>query len=178
MDSPKHRRVVEKEDCCELLADAEQEMRSRLRRKTADRDAQFRPILVMIEEAADVLTATAGKTPEAKADQELTAKIQAHVLAIGRLGRSARVHLVIAPQRPDAALFGPGLRSQLGYRVLMLSNARDDIVEMVLEIGRNSELPGREPPVRIRDIPVAPGRAVVEAGGDLVIAQIAPAPPR
>lgn len=74
-------------------------------------------LMVMIDEAGELLSPTGSKTDEGKADDEAKAEAQMIIGSIARLGRAAGVHLVIATQRPDAKLIPGEVRDNLAVRI-------------------------------------------------------------
>lgn len=74
-------------------------------------------LLVMIDEAGELLSPTGAKTDEAKEADELKGEAKMIIGSIARLGRASGVHLVIATQRPDAELIPGETRDNLAVRV-------------------------------------------------------------
>lgn len=74
-------------------------------------------LMVMVDEAGELLGASGVKTEEGKADDELKGEAQMIIGSIARLGRAAGVHLVIATQRPDATLLPGETKANLGVRI-------------------------------------------------------------
>lgn len=74
-------------------------------------------LMVMIDEAGELLSASGAKTDEAKAQDELKGEAKMIIGSIARLGRASGVHLVIATQRPDAELIPGETRDNLAVRV-------------------------------------------------------------
>lgn len=74
-------------------------------------------LLVMIDEAGELLSPTGAKTDEAKEADELKGEAKMIIGSIARLGRAAGVHLVIATQRPDAELIPGETRDNLAVRI-------------------------------------------------------------
>ena len=78
-----------------------------------------RPIVVMLDEAADALTLRRVATE--KQNDDLRAEAGAILTTLAQQGRAAWVHPVLALQRPDVAALGPAggaLRAQLVARVV------------------------------------------------------------
>lgn len=74
-------------------------------------------LLIMIDEAGELLSPTGAKTEEAKEADELKGEAKMIIGSIARLGRAAGVHLVIATQRPDAELIPGETRDNLSVRL-------------------------------------------------------------
>jgi len=169
---PGVRRAIAKADIADLVEEAQAEMLRRYEVWQADRTQVFVPVLVVLEEAYYLLSSASGRDESAKVDQALTARIRDAIEKIGLLGREGSVHLLVAPQRGDASLLGGALRDNLGMRVLQLRAARDSTTDMALEMPKSAMLPGREPPVRIRDLEPIAGRVVVDDPTGTFVAQV------
>lgn len=74
-------------------------------------------LLVMVDEAGELLSPVPGKSDEAKEAQSMVDEAQNIIGSIARLGRAAGVHLVIATQRPDAKLLPGELKANLPVRI-------------------------------------------------------------
>lgn len=74
-------------------------------------------LLVMVDEAGELLSPTGAKTDEAKAMDELKGEAIMIIGSIARLGRAAGVHMVVATQRPDAKLIPGEVRANLAARM-------------------------------------------------------------
>ena len=74
-------------------------------------------LMVMIDEAGELLSETGAKTDEAKVADELKGEAIMIIGSIARLGRASGVHLVIATQRPDAKLIPGEVRDNLAVRI-------------------------------------------------------------
>ena len=74
-------------------------------------------LLVMVDEAGELLSPSGVKTEEGKAEDELKGEAAMIIGSIARLGRAAGVHLVIATQRPDATIISGETKANLGVRV-------------------------------------------------------------
>ena len=70
--------------------------------------ADWRPILVVVDEAADILVTVKGKTDSQREHAALQQQAAALIAHLARKGRSAGIHLIIAIQRPDTAQLGDG----------------------------------------------------------------------
>lgn len=74
-------------------------------------------LLVMIDEAGELLSPSGAKTDEAKEEDDLKGEAKMIIGSIARLGRAAGVHLVVATQRPDAELIPGETRDNLSVRI-------------------------------------------------------------
>lgn len=74
-------------------------------------------LMVMIDEAGELLSASGVKTEAGKHDDELKGEAQMIIGSVARLGRAAGVHLIVATQRPDATLISGETKANLGCRV-------------------------------------------------------------
>lgn len=74
-------------------------------------------LMVMVDEAGELLSASGVKSEEGKAEDEMKGEAQMIIGSIARLGRAAGVHLVIATQRPDATLLPGETKANLGVRI-------------------------------------------------------------
>lgn len=74
-------------------------------------------LLVMVDEAGELLSPSGVKTDEGKAQDELKGEAAMILGSIARLGRAAGVHLVIATQRPDAKIISGETKANLGVRI-------------------------------------------------------------
>lgn len=77
-------------------------------------------IIVMFDESAEALMLGAGKSPEAKEENAMKAEIGDHVKSIARLGRAAKVHLVLCTQRAQVDAIGGGdAKNNFGFRIML-----------------------------------------------------------
>lgn len=74
-------------------------------------------LMVMIDEAGELLSSSGVKTDEGKEEDKLHGEAAMIIGSIARLGRAAGVHLVIATQRPDAKLISGETKANLGVRI-------------------------------------------------------------
>jgi len=74
-------------------------------------------LMIMVDEAGELLSPSGVKTDEGKHDDELKGEAQMIIGSVARLGRAAGVHLVIATQRPDATLIPGETKANLGCRI-------------------------------------------------------------
>lgn len=82
----------------------------------------WRPVLVVVDEAADLLAATKGKSAEDRLRATLQHKAGELIGELARKGRSAGIHLLVAIQRPEAAQLGDqggSLRNNLTARLAL-----------------------------------------------------------
>jgi S-DNA-T family DNA segregation ATPase FtsK/SpoIIIE len=106
----------------------------------------WRPVLVVIDEAADLLVAVKGKSEPQKEYAAMQQQAAVLIAQLARKGRSAGVHLILAIQRPDTAQLGDqggALRNNLAARlalgsldaegVRMLGIRTDDPVAITLD---------------------------------------------
>jgi len=97
-------------DCVELLEEAGSELASRTSSASA-----AGPLVVVVDEAAAITLRIAGDT--AKEARDRRDRLLAALGQIALMGRSVRVHLLVALQRPDADVLGGSIRDQFGLRV-------------------------------------------------------------
>lgn len=74
-------------------------------------------LMVMIDEAGELLSPSGANTDAAKEEDDLKGEVTMILGSIARLGRASGVHLVIATQRPDAKLIPGETRDNLAVRV-------------------------------------------------------------
>lgn len=103
-------------------------------------------LMVMIDEAGELLSPSGVKNDEGKLQDELKGEAQVIIGSIARLGRAAGVHLVIATQRPDATLLPGETKANLGARV-NAGRTDGNASSMILENGEGTRVspfpPGR-----------------------------------
>jgi FtsK/SpoIIIE family len=90
----------------------------------------WRPVLLIVDEAADVLAATKGKSGEDRLRATLQHKAGELVAELARKGRSAGIHLLVAIQRPETAQLGDqggSLRNNLTARLALGSLDADGL---------------------------------------------------
>lgn len=119
-------------------------------------DAEGKPpyaIMLMVDEAFMFLSLEGAKTDEGKMRDQLHGDASVMLGEIARLGRAAGVHLVLATQRPDAAVIKGELKANLDIRI---AAGRLDATpsSMVLDSGAATQLPGH-----------IKGRGIVRFGG-------------
>jgi hypothetical protein len=90
----------------------------------------WRPVLVIVDEAADLLATTKGKSSEDRLRAALQHKAGELITELARKGRSAGIHLLVAIQRPETAQLGDqggSLRNNLGARLALGSLDADGL---------------------------------------------------
>lgn len=75
-------------------------------------------LMVMIDELGELLAPIKGKSEESKELQEAQEEVNMALASIARLGRAARVFLVLATQRPSADIIDSQVRDNLGNRIV------------------------------------------------------------
>jgi hypothetical protein len=93
-------------------------------------DLGFRPVLLVVDEAADLLAATKGKSGEDRLRASLQHKAGELIAELARKGRSAGIHLLVAIQRPETAQLGDqggALRNNLTARLALGSLDADGL---------------------------------------------------
>lgn len=122
--------------------------------------AGWRPLLVVVDEAADLLVPVKGRSAPQKEYAAIQQQAAALVAQLARKGRSAGIHLVVAIQRPDTAQLGDGggaLRNNLTARLALASLDGEGL--------RMLGIPSSDPIATTLD--GTPGRAIcVGFGGD------------
>jgi S-DNA-T family DNA segregation ATPase FtsK/SpoIIIE len=81
-----------------------------------------RPVLLVVDEAADLLAATKGKSGEDRLRANFQHKAGELIAELARKGRSAAIHLLVAIQRPETAQLGEqggALRNNLTARLAL-----------------------------------------------------------
>jgi hypothetical protein len=90
----------------------------------------YRPVLLVVDEAADLLAATKGKSGEDRLRATLQHKAGELIAELARKGRSAAIHLLVAIQRPETAQLGDqggALRNNLTARLALGSLDADGL---------------------------------------------------
>lgn len=88
------------------------------------------PVLVVVDEAADLLATTKGKSDEDRQRAALQHKAGELIAELARKGRSAAIHLLVAIQRPETAQLGDqggALRNNLTARLALGSLDADGL---------------------------------------------------
>lgn len=103
-------------------------------------------LMVMVDEATELMDHKAGKSDEIKAMNEMADECNVLVGSIARLGRAAGVYLVLAMQRPDAKILGGEIKNNLGNRVAA-GNLNPTAAGMVLDdhAGEGTKIPSKPP---------------------------------
>jgi hypothetical protein len=90
----------------------------------------FGPVLLVVDEAADLLATTKGKSGEDRLRAALQHKSGELIAELARKGRSAAIHLLVAIQRPETAQLGDqggALRNNLTARLALGSLDADGL---------------------------------------------------
>lgn len=101
-------------------------------------------LLVMIDEAGELLSPTGAKTDEAKEADALKGEAKMIIGSIARLGRAAGVHLVIATQRPDAELIPGETRDNLAVRI-GCGTLKQSASQMLFQTNDGARTPSKPP---------------------------------
>jgi hypothetical protein len=111
-------------------------------------------IMLLIDEAAMLLSPTGSKTDEGKAEDAMVTESAALLLKLVRLGNAAGIHVITSTQRPDATIVSGELKANMSVRI---AAGRMDSTpsSMILDTGDATNLP----PVK--------GRGVIKFGGDI-----------
>ena len=119
--------ATELDESLELIIDVEKEMQTRYMKMQDESVNFFRNLrqpppafLLMIDETYALLAPEKIKNDEGKLRDEMHAQITLLIGSIARLGRAAGVHLMLATQRPDAAVL-PGETKPLDIRTPILT---------------------------------------------------------
>lgn len=97
-------------------------------------------IMLMIDEAYVLLSMEGAKTDEGKARDQLHGEAVTLLGSIARLGRAAGVHMLVATQRPDAAVIPGELRNNLETRIAA-GRLNSTASSMILDSGAGTRLP-------------------------------------
>jgi hypothetical protein len=119
-------RLQEQVETLERLASLRQARQEVVRNHGADTwldlTSDWRPVLVILDEAADLLAATKGKSGEDRLRATLQHKAGELIAELARKGRTAGIHLLVAIQRPETAQLGDqggALRNNLTARLAL-----------------------------------------------------------
>ncbi len=74
-------------------------------------------VLLMVDEAFQLLAPESGSSDQIKENNELHGRASVSMGSIARLGRAAKVHMVVATQRPDAKILSGELKANLDCRI-------------------------------------------------------------
>ncbi len=119
----------------------------------------WRPLLVVIDEAADLLVPVKGRSEPQREHAALQQEAGRLIVQLARKGRSAGIHLILAIQRPDTAQLGDqggALRNNLTARLALGSLDAEGI--------RMLGIPNSDPVVMALD--GTPGRGICVGFGD------------
>lgn len=111
-------------------------------------DSADRPrrLLVVVDEAVELLAPAQGKTDAAKVANELKGRASEAVSSMLRLGRAAGVHVILAAQRADRAVLTGEAQNNLAFKVIQ--GRSEQIERTMIGLGDVIATPG------------IPGRAV------------------
>ena len=90
-------------------------------------------LIFACDEVAEVLD----KTGRSKEDKEVLAQIESKLATIARLGRAFGIHLILATQRPDAAIIPGQIKNNLDFRVC--GRAESVLSSIILDNGSAAE---------------------------------------
>jgi DNA segregation ATPase FtsK/SpoIIIE-like protein len=112
------------QDALTVLRFAQQTMMSRYaemeelgKNNFLDLEGDKRALMVMVDEAGELLSPSGVKTDEGKAEDQLKGEATMIIGSIARLGRAAGVHIIVATQRPDAKIIPGEVKANLPVRV-------------------------------------------------------------
>jgi len=128
------------EESARVLAGTEGEMERRLDACQAAGVTHVRelpnppqPVLVVVEEAAELLDAGSKPAKDAPGMPEWVARSECleSIKSLARLGRAADIHLLLLAQRADASVLSGQLRSQLAAHVVVQDAGGPEAMKMV-----------------------------------------------
>lgn len=98
-------------------------------------------IMLIIDEAALLLSQDGSKTEEGKRLNEEKVEMQSILGSLARLGRAAGIHVVVGTQRPDATIFPGELRANLDTK---LAAGKMDSTPSMMVLGSSmaTKIPG------------------------------------
>jgi hypothetical protein len=105
-----------------------------------ERGKHPKAIMLMVDEAYALLSPEGSKSEEGKARDQLHAECVTMLGSIARLGRAAGVHMLIATQRPDAAVIPGELRNNLETRIAA-GRLNSTASGMILDSGAGTRIP-------------------------------------
>ncbi|GAA1242508.1 AAA family ATPase [Oryzihumus leptocrescens] len=121
----------------------------------ADRlPAPPRALMLMIDETFNLLAPEGVKTEEGKERDALHGRASALLGEIARLGRAAKVHAVLATQRPDSKVLSGELKNNLDCRI---AAGRMDSTPSLMVLDAADAA----------DLPKVKGRGLIRRGGEL-----------
>ena len=140
--------ATEIEDAIEVLRYAKEVMMSRYEEMQSAGVQNFvnlpnKPValMVMIDEAYELMSPGGVKNDEGKREDELKAEAVMLIGRIARLGRAAGIHLLIATQRPDAKVIYGEIKENLAVRYAA-GRMKSTASSMVLDSGAATRIPG------------------------------------
>lgn len=80
-------------------------------------DQRGQALMINVDEAGELLAPIKGKDDESKQNAEYQAQCQNAMESIARLGRAARVHMLVASQRPDSETISMQIRQNCPTRI-------------------------------------------------------------
>lgn len=122
--------ALDNKPCWEALLEAEKDMRRRKEMLSRERQRFWKgipglkPLLVVVDEAFDLLAAK----PKDDEEKALQAACKGAIASIARLGRAPGVHLLLVAQRPDAKVLEGELRNNLRGRFLLGSPLSSELL--------------------------------------------------
>lgn len=150
------------EDSVDVLESVKEQMTERFDRMSQDGANHFKSlhpappaILVMVDETFNLLAVEGIKTEEGKERDQMKGRATALLGEIGRLGRAAGIHLVLATQRPDAKVIPGELRNNCDARIAC---GRMDTTPSLMVL--DSEAATRLPAIK--------GRSMLRCGQNLI----------
>lgn len=135
-----YRPATTPEESAGVLAGTEREMERRLDAcqvagvsHVRDLPTPPQPVLVVVEEAAELLDAGSKPAKDAPGMPEWVARSECleSIKSLARLGRAADVHLLLLAQRADASVLSGQLRSQLAAHVVVRDAGGPEAMKMV-----------------------------------------------
>jgi hypothetical protein len=106
-----------------------------------DEDYGSPAILLLCDEAGELLAPIAGKSDEAKEQQECQDQIRAAMESIARLGRASKVFLCAAAQRPSSDIIPMQIRQNMSNK-LACGTIPQTISGMLFENNEGAKIPG------------------------------------
>jgi hypothetical protein len=149
--------ATDTEDMIDLMERMHEKMDSRYAEVESRRVAKdsHRPVLLVVDEAHEWIERSNAwwKANREKGQTGTVHPVVEQWRSIARLGRTARVHLLVGIQRPDASIFGGAARDNYGARVALGALSQDGAKMMFQDSSVG------------RDVPAdAKGRATADVG--------------
>jgi len=111
-------------------------------------------IMLLIDEAAMLLSPSGSRTEEGKAEDAMKVEISALLSKLVRLGRNAGIHIITSTQRPDATIISDEFKANMDVRIA--AGKMDSMPSsMILGSDDATNLPGFK------------GRGMIRFGGSL-----------